>query len=354
MYSISRWHYIFLTRPYSGQYVLKSSTGPFGPYESRQVIGDILTPVPGAGHPHQGGLINTPDGQWYYMAFMDAYPCGRVPILAPVTFNEEGWPEVDADYSKPPGMWRPQYPLLSIDQPDKRHVGCFRNHSFGKKNLESCWQWNQNSDSDKWALDSNGLVLSTGTVTDNLYLAKNTLTHRTIGPKSVATFCLDTSGMRNGDRAGACMFRYNSAYIGIHQDSDASRLVYVDDITMAPFTMPVGFQNDHPVSLDWTIKSSGLVKAEVPFESNRVWLRMKADVRPANSHGYEKEKRCTTFEFSYDGEVFTQLGPNFVLSSDSVGWMGYRFGVFNFATKALGGKLRVKCCDICLWTGDGI
>lgn len=350
MYNIAGSYYIFVTRPFSGQYILKSSSGPFGPYECRQVLGEILSPVPGAGSPHQGGLVDTPDGQWYYMAFMDAYPCGRTPILAPVTFNEEGWPEVDADYTKPPGLWRPQYPGCSHEKQDDQNSGCFRTHSFGKKGLDLCWQWNQNPDNTKWSLEDESLILHTGTVTDNMYLATNTLTHRTIGPRSMATFCLDISGLKEGDRAGATMLRFNSAYIGIHQDSGTARLVYVDELTMVPFTSPVGFSNGHPVSLDWKMEGAGLIKAETTLTSKRVWLRVKVDVRPAHTHGYEKETRYATFEFSSDGEDFTQLGPKFALCADSMGWLGYRFGLFNFATHALGGHVRLESCDISSWT----
>lgn len=33
------------------------------------------------------------DGNWYYMAFCDAYPGGRVPVLARIEFNSDGFPQ---------------------------------------------------------------------------------------------------------------------------------------------------------------------------------------------------------------------------------------------------------------------
>lgn len=84
-------YYIWLTRPANGQYVLKSDNGPFGPYTMRQVLLDLPGPISGGGVPHQGGLVQTQNGQWYYMAFVDAYPGGRVPALAPITWTSDGW-----------------------------------------------------------------------------------------------------------------------------------------------------------------------------------------------------------------------------------------------------------------------
>src|SRR5262249_52133540 len=60
-------YYIFLTRPANGQYILKSSS-PFGPYEMRQVLLNLPGPIVGGGVPHQGGLVQTAAGDWYYMA----------------------------------------------------------------------------------------------------------------------------------------------------------------------------------------------------------------------------------------------------------------------------------------------
>lgn len=66
-------YYIFLTRPANGQYILKSSN-PFGPYEIRQILLNLPGPIAGGGVPHQGGLVQTQNGAWYYLAFVDAFP----------------------------------------------------------------------------------------------------------------------------------------------------------------------------------------------------------------------------------------------------------------------------------------
>ena len=39
----------------------------------------------------QGGLVDTPDGDWYALLFGDRGAVGRIPYLIPVTW-EDGWP----------------------------------------------------------------------------------------------------------------------------------------------------------------------------------------------------------------------------------------------------------------------
>jgi hypothetical protein len=76
MYKRSGQYYILLTNPPSSEYTLKASS-PFGSY-SIKVLSYVVSPpsTTGGGNPHQGGLVDTPSGQWYYMSFIDAYPWG--------------------------------------------------------------------------------------------------------------------------------------------------------------------------------------------------------------------------------------------------------------------------------------
>ncbi|KAL0943525.1 ricin b lectin [Colletotrichum truncatum] len=353
MYKINGMYYIWVTKPWDGQYVLKSSGGPFGPYEAREILADMRPPVAGAGAPHQGGLVDTPQGQWYYMAFIDAFPAGRIPVLAPVVFDCEGWPKVIGDYPDTRGQWRVEYPHITTDtQLVDRPATCLRRHDFKHSSLDHCWEWNHNPANSEWSLQDSRLVLKTATVTQSLHQAANTLTHRTIGPGSIATFCVDASELKDGDRAGATLFRDESAYIGIHKDGDIARLVFVDGAKMEPKDTAVGWSNGRPVALDWKWVSNGSIKGEAPLKHSRVWLRIKADVRPVCYDGHEKLSRQAVFEYGYDGTTFTQLGPKHTLSKSLAGFTGHRFGLFNFATRALGGRLLVEFCDIELWNPE--
>ena len=346
MYKIKGKYYVWLTNAWAGQYVLKSDLGAFGPYKCRKVIGEMRAPIAGGGPPHQGALVDTPDGRWYYMAFIDAFPAGRIPALAPVEFDEDGWPRVVGDYSQESGKWQLEYPLVHDSGGSNKPKKNVMSYLFGHEQLDHHWQWNQSPDNSKWSIRQGQLMLETATKTDCIFLAANTLTHRTIGPKSTATFCLKLTGALDGDRVGVSLFRNESAYIGIHKDDNKMKLVYVDDLKIAPVGDLIDWKDDHPVSQDWAVVSKGSVKDEIPLAKERVWLKIHANVDAACSDGREKEPREASFHYSFDGTIFTQLGSLFTLDNTGQGWIGYRFAVFNFATKNLGGRLVVENCDI--------
>lgn len=317
-YKINGNYYIFATLPPNGQYIWKSTSGPFGPYEMREVLLNLPGPIPGGGIPHQGSLVDTPNGDWYYMGFIDAYPGGRVPALAPVTWNAAGWPELQTVN----GTWGETYPYPVTPHPLPPMTGA---DTFAGTALAPYWEWNHNPDTAAFTVD-NGLTLRTATVTDDLYRARNTLTRRIQGPASTATVVLDCSGMADGDRAGLAMLRDSSAWIGVTRLNGVNRLVMFDGLTM---------------DTNWNTSSTGTeqARADLPASSSRVWLRATADISPGPG-------RQTTFSYSTDGTTFTPLGPAFTMNERPHFFMGYRFAVFNHATKALGGKVRVERFDL--------
>ncbi|MFI0242310.1 glycoside hydrolase 43 family protein [Streptomyces sp. NPDC016845] len=316
-YKIDGNYYIFVTRPANGQYVLRSTSGPYGPYEMRQLLLDLPGPIPGGGVPHQGGLVRTQNGDWYYMAFVDAYPGGRMPALAPVTWTTDGWPTVQLV----DGAWGTTYPAPALPPPPRQVApltGPFTD-TFAGPGLAPRWEWNHNPDNSKWSTGK-GLHLRTATVTGDLYAARNTLTHRIQGPSSTATITLDHQGMRDGDRAGLALLRDSSAWIGLRRDGGTKRLVMTSGLTMDD---------------NWNTTGTGQEIANTAIRGNRVWLRATADIRPdAGREGH--------FSYSTDGVTFTPLGTAFVLKNDWQFFMGYRFALFNYATRALGGSVNVR------------
>ncbi|MET0414996.1 MAG: family 43 glycosylhydrolase [Actinoplanes sp.] len=312
MYKRGGYYYIWLTRPANGQYVLRS-TSPWGPYEQRQVLLNLPGPISGGGVPHQGGLVQTQNGDWWYMAFTDAYPGGRMPTLAPITWSSDGWPVLQtvngrwgSSYPRPNLPWRPVTPMTGSD-------------SFAGTTLGPQYEWNHNPDTSRFSVN-NGLKLSTATVTGDLYNARNTLTRRIQGPSSTATVQLDYSAMANGDRAGLAMLRDSSAWIGIRKDNGATRVSMTNGLTMS--------------TSGWATTGTGSEQAGAAVSGGRIWLRVNADIRPGSG-------RTATFSYSTNGTTFTSLGPAFALNNDWQFFMGYRFGVFNYATQALGGSVAV-------------
>ncbi|MEU1762359.1 RICIN domain-containing protein [Micromonospora sp. NPDC005257] len=305
-------YYIWLTRPANGQYVLKSTNGPFGPYEQRQVLLNLPGPISGGGVPHQGGLVQTQTGAWYYMAFTDAYPGGRMPTLAPITWTADGWPQVQTVN----GAWGASYPNPLPTRPVKPLTGT---DTFSGTTLGPQYEWNHNPDNSRWSVND-GLRLQTASVTNDLYRARNTLTHRIQGPTSTGTIELDYSTMRDGDRAGLAMLRDSSAWIGVRRDNGATRVVMTNGLTMGS---------------NWNTTSTGTEIASAAVSGGRIWLRANADIRPGSG-------RQARFSYSTDGVNFVSLGNALTLNNAWQFFMGYRFGFFNYATQSLGGAVTVR------------
>jgi beta-xylosidase len=318
-YKVNGNYYIFTTRPANAEYVLKSTQGPFGPYEIRPLLKDAKPPIPGGGVPHQGGIVQTQKGDWYYMAFEDAFPGGRVPVLAPVTWSADGWPTVELTDN----TWSTSYAKPDIPASSHRVASHTGTYAFKTAALSAEWEWNHNPNNSKWSA-GNGLRLETATVTDDLYSARNTLTHRILGPTSTATILLDGAGMKDGDRAGLAMFRDSSAWVGVARDKGMYRVVMRQNITM---------------DRHWNTASRGEDIASAPLSRGKIWLRASADIRPGAD-------RTAAFSYSSDGKTFKTLGPPFVLNNKWQFFMGYRYGIFNYATASLGGVAKVRSFDV--------
>lgn len=308
-------YYITPTRPADGEYVLKSSN-VWGPYTSKMLIDKTKGPVAGGGVPHQGSLIQTQKGDWYYMGFQDAYPGGRIPVLAPVTWSADGWPSV----TLVDNAWAGSYPYPDVPRPPratKPHTGT---DSFSGTTLAPEWEWNHNPDNTKWSIN-NGVTLQTATVTNDLYAARNTLTRRTIGPQSTSTVQIDISAMKDGDVAGLALLKHMSAYVAVKKSGGTSKVSMVNGLAMN--------------TSGWATTSTGTEAASSPISGTTIWLRATADVRPGTG-------RQAKFSFSTDGTTFTAIGPAYTLNTDWQFFPGYRYGIFNFATSALGGSISVK------------
>lgn len=313
-------YYILLTQYANGEYVLRSTNGPFGPYEMKPFA--VKLPYAGAGagsSPHQGGIVETQNGEWYYMGFNDSFPAGRIPVMAPVTWVD-GWPEVTLVN----GEWGESYPFPDLPCGANRVTPSPSLDTFDGAALRPEWEWNHNPDNEQWSAGG-GLTLQTATVTSDLYAARNTLTRRMVGPISTGTIELDFSMMQDGDVAGFAAFRDETATIAVKKEGAGARVVMSDGINM---------------DTSWTTTSTGSEVASADLSGTKIWLRIEANVRTDNGGGTAK------FFYSLDGSQFTELGGTFTMNRAWNFFLGYRFGIFNYATVQLGGSVQVSSFEL--------
>ncbi|KAJ5804925.1 hypothetical protein N7474_010812 [Penicillium riverlandense] len=331
MYKRNGSYYIITDQPDNGQYVLKSDSGPWGPYDFGVILNNTSPPTSlgGADTPHQGALVDTPDGQWYYMAFVDVNgdSTGRVPVLSSLNWNDDGWPVLTLEENN---AW-PQslpYPVDSGATTPNSDSSLLGKDTFADGKLGPQWEWNHNPDTERITVAPGEVRLHTATVTevDDIYQARNTLTHRILGPASEATILLDYTNMADGDRAGLALLRDSSAGIGIRKDGDIPTLVMRRNMTMN--------STDNWSTIDYGTDMASIKLPRTDHRAN-IFLRIAGDFRSSGT-------RMAQFSYSRDGRHFTVLGQNFTMINDWEFFQAYRFAIFNYATKALGGSVTLK------------
>jgi len=265
-----------------------------GPYEGKVILHDQGVA--------QGCLIDTPDGKWYALLFQDNGSVGRSPWLVPVQW-EDGWPVLGVDGKAPI--------RLDIDDKEKGLGNIVASDEFNRKPGEPlllAWQWNHNPDNHFWSIGERAghLRLTTGRVDNSVLRARNTLTQRTFGPVSSATTKIDIAQMKDGDCAGliALQRKYGSVCVkmeGAHK-------------SVAMFSA----QSDQVEEVE-----------SIPLSQSTVHLKIECDFRNRTDKAY--------FYYSLDGKTWTKIGTILQMSYTLPHFMGYRFGLFNFATKTTGG-----------------
>ncbi len=266
-----------------------------GPYEGRVGLQDQGVA--------QGGLIDTPDGKWYAYLFQDCGAVGRVPFLVPVKW-EDGWPVIGVGGKVP----------ATLDLPAGRGLipGIVAPDEFtrrpGEPALPLVWQWNHNPDNKLWSVARRPgfLRLTTGRADADILAARNTLTQRTIGPECTGTTALDTSALKDGDCAGLCLLQKKYGWVGVKAEGGKKRVVMVSA------------ESDRPVEIQ-----------SVPLDRKGVFLRADCDFR--------NRADTARFFFSSDGKTWTPIGQPLKMSYTLPHFMGYRYGLFAYATKAPGG-----------------
>ena len=216
-----------------------------GPWEGRVALQDLGVA--------QGGLIDTPDGNWYAYLFRDYGAVGRIPYLVPVKW-EDGWPVLGVDGKVPE--------TLSLPTGKGLIPGIVASDEFTRKKGEPAfplvWQWNHNPDNKHWSLNEREgyLRITTSRVDTSFYLVKNLLTQRTIGPACTGSTKIDVSKMKEGDFAGLALFQKRYGQVGVKFENGVKSIVMISA------------ESDKPVEMQ-----------RIPLTQNTVYLKADCDFR---------------------------------------------------------------------------
>ncbi len=286
-----------------------------GPYEKRTIL---QSEFGGFSYEAQGTIVDTQDGDWYGIIFQDRAGVGRVLTVMPCRWID-GWPMLGDEEGKVPARVRP----LKSGEPAKSIV-CADDFSSEKLGLH--WQWNHNPVDKAWSLTERPgyLRLKTARVVPNLYLAPNTLTQRMEGPKCTGSIALDLSKMKDGDIAGLAAFNDHSAVMAIKKVGKKLTLELSDQQVRLT-------QREKKVE---KVEVKVLESVDLNKNQQKIWLRIDANFIPRTD--------IATFSYSLDGKEWTKIGGDFRMGFD---WqrffMGTKFGIFNYATKKVGGYVDV-------------
>jgi len=251
----------------------------------------------------QGGLVDTPDGRWFAYLFRDNGSVGRIPYLVPVKWVD-GWPVIGIDGKVPD----------TLDLPASKGLipGIVNNDEFKRKKGEPAlplvWQWNHNPDNSLWSVTERKgfLRMKTGRI-DSLFLkSRNTLTQRTIGPVCSGSTMLDASDMKDGDFAGLCALQLKFGQVGVKIVNGQKFVFMVSNITEKPTEIQ-----------------------SIPLSQNKVYLKIECDFRDKID--------VAEFFYSLDGKTWKAIGNQLKMEYKLEHFMGYRFGLFNYASKNPGG-----------------
>lgn len=273
------WYYLIIPEGGVGQgwQTVLRARSIYGPYERRVVLEQGSTSVNG---PHQGALVDTPEGQWWFYHFQETPVLGRVVHLQPARWQDD-WPLMGVDLDgngigEPVGSWKK--PIATQFTGTALQLADDFSDALGLQ-----WQWNHNPDDAHWNLsERKGWLTLQAQPADSLKACRNMLTQKVVGYQSESTLLMEAQG---------------DCYAGL-------------------FCSGKQFRGAGLCDQGIFIEADGQRRIVVEGKFLRIYLRLSNDSEN-NSH---------QFFYSTDGQHFAPLGKMFAMRSGY--WKGIRVGIF--------------------------
>jgi beta-xylosidase len=315
VYKINGYYYFILITFLSGKrsVLCLRSENIDGPYENKILLSTSLGNRTGG--VAQGGIVETPDGDWYGCFFQDRDGVGRVPVLVPMTWSDD-WPDFGGANVTIPLQFE-----INLAKGYEQNLNV--SDEFEETKLPLAWQWNHNPDNACWSLSERPgfLRIKTGRTSRTIFHARNTLTQRTFEPSCEGIIALEPVNMKDGDIAGLAALGPIAGFAGIEQEGSQKYIVMYtadNDSSTNPST-----QGQRAVQTR---------RAQIAFNGDKAYFRLKFQFRTASS-----ATETAKFEYSLDGTNWQSIGTTVNIRWTMAHFTGYRFGLFNYATKEAGG-----------------
>lgn len=294
----------------SGWQLVMRSKDVYGPYEARIVMAQGKTDING---PHQGGWVDTPAGESWFLHFQDKGAYGRVLHLNPMKWIND-WPVIGVDkdgdgcgdpvsrYRKP--KTDKTYPIETPVESDE----------FDTRKLGLQWEWHANYQ-DVFGFTTNmGYARIYGHELSphfkNFWEVPNLLMQKFPAEEFTATAKLKVSAKDDGQLSGLIIMGWDYSWIGVEKQGEKFLLkqAVCKDAEQG---------NLEQVSTLVVLEPSRKFEAGLfPNYEREIYIRVHVD----------KGAYCR-FSYSLDGKKFTEAGTLFKARQGK--WIGAKVGMFS-------------------------
>ena len=294
----------------SGWQLVMRSKDVYGPYEARIVMTQGKTDING---PHQGGWVDTPAGESWFLHFQDKGAYGRVLHLNPMKWVND-WPVIGVDkdgdgcgdpvsrYRKP--KTGKTYPIETPVESDE----------FDTRKLGLQWEWHANYQ-DVFGFTTNmGYARIYGHELSphfkNFWEVPNLLMQKFPAEEFTATAKLKVSAKDDGQLSGLIIMGWDYSWIGVEKQGEKFLLkqAVCKDAEQG---------NLEQVSTLAVLEPSRKFEAGLfPNYEREIYIRVHVD----------KGAYCR-FSYSLDGKKFTEAGTLFKARQGK--WIGAKVGMFS-------------------------
>lgn len=294
----------------SGWQLVMRSKDVYGPYEARIVMAQGKTDING---PHQGGWVDTPAGESWFLHFQDKGAYGRVLHLNPMKWVND-WPVIGVDKDgdgcgEPVSRYRKpktdkMYPIETPVESDE----------FDTRKLGLQWEWHANYQ-DVFGFTTNmgyariyGHELSSHF--KNFWEVPNLLMQKFPAEEFTATTKLKVSAKDDGQLSGLIIMGWDYSWIGVEKQGEKFLLKQA-------ICKDAEQGNLEQVSTLAVLESSRKFEAGLfPNYEREIFIRVHVD----------KGAYCR-FSYSLDGKKFTEAGTLFKARQGK--WIGAKVGMFS-------------------------